>query len=363
MKNYQNSERIDLFLISPSASIKEAISCIDKNARGIALIVDENHKLVGTITDGDIRRTILAKGDVESNVMDLINQKKSGPYKEPITAPLGIAEADLLMLMDKYIIRQIPLLNDEGQVVDIALLSELIQKTDLPINAVVMAGGYGSRLGSITDQVPKPMLPVGDRPLMERIIDQLRESGIKHVNISTHYLADKIKEHFEDGRDFGVDISYVDEDRPLGTAGALSLMEASDQPLLVINGDIMSRIDFQSMFTFHQKHKADLTIGVRQYDMKVPYGVVECEGHVVTLLTEKPKLGFLVNAGIYIIEPSAHSFIPKNQRFDMTDLINQLIKEEKTVVSFPIVEYWLDIGEPVDYEKAQMDMNQWEESD
>lgn len=363
MKNQPIPESISRFLINPSASVREAISCIDKNARGIALVVDDKRKLIGTITDGDIRRAILEKGDVESSVMDLIEQKKSSLYKKPITAPVGIAEADLLKLMDEFVIRQVPLLNEEGQVVDIALLSELIQKENLPINAVVMAGGYGSRLGSLTDQIPKPMLPVGDRPLMERIIEQLRESGIKQVNITTHYLAGKIKEHFEDGRDFGVEIKYVDEDRPLGTAGALSLMDAPDKPLLVVNGDIVSRIDFQSMFKFHQKHKADLTVGVRQYDMKVPYGVVECDGPQVKHLREKPKLAFLVNAGIYIIEPSMHSYIPPNQRFDMTDLINRLIDEGRKVVSFPVVEYWLDIGEPVDYEKAQTDMDQWEESD
>ncbi|MGB2963461.1 MAG: nucleotidyltransferase family protein [Anaerolineales bacterium] len=356
-------KNIKKFLVNPQASIKDVITCIDKNVRGIALVVNDDGQLIGTVTDGDIRRAILDKFDLDSSVLDLLSQKGSDLYKKPITAPVGTSESDLLKLMDEYLIRQIPLLDENGRVVEISLLSELIQKRDMPLNAVVMAGGYGRRLGPLTEKVPKPMLPVGDRPLMERIIEQLRESGIKQVNISTHYMADMIKEHFDDGSDFGVDINYVNETRPLGTAGALSLMEPPDQPLLVVNGDIMSRIDFRALYNFHQEHNADLTVGVRQFDMEVPYGVLECEGPNVHRLREKPKFKFLVNAGIYLLEPEVLGFIPSDKRYDMTDLIVRLIDEGLKVVSFPIVEYWLDIGEPIDYKQAQMDLNEWEDAD
>jgi dTDP-glucose pyrophosphorylase len=344
------------FLVSSEDSIREAMSCIDQNAKGIALVVDEDRRLIGTITDGDIRRAILDGVNVGSSVQKLLARRSSTPYPEPITAPVDTADADLVQLMNEHSIRQIPLLDDEGRIVDLALLGDLIKEYESPLTAVVMAGGYGTRLRPLTEDVPKPMLPVGDRPLMEMIIEQLRESGIRRVNVTTHYLADKIKEHFDDGQDFGVEIDYVDEDRPLGTAGALGLMEPPDQPLLVMNGDILTRVDFRAMLSYHCEHDADLTVGVRQYDLEVPYGVVECEGSEVRRLREKPRYNFLVNAGIYLLDPSVYRYIPNGQRFDMTDLIEKLLEVGRTVVSFPIVEYWLDIGEPVDYEQAQEDV-------
>lgn len=176
------------------------------------------------------------------------------------------------------------------------------------------------------------------------------------MNISTHYLAEKIKDHFKNGLNFGVEINYVTENKPLGTVGALSLMEPPSQTTLVINGDILTRVDFRGMLSYHQKHNADLTIGVRQFDMEIPYGVVECDGPLVRHLQEKPKFNFLVNAGIYLLEPTAHSFIPADQHYDMTDLIVRLIEEKLIVVSYPIVEYWLDIGEPLDYKQAEDDL-------
>jgi dTDP-glucose pyrophosphorylase len=349
-------KNLDQLLVKPSASIREVMACIDQNAKGIALVVDDDRHLIGTITDGDIRRAILDGIDVDSTIQKLLKRRRATPYPEPITAPAGTSDAELVQMMNHRAIRQIPLLDEEGRVVDLALLNDLVMEYETPLTAVVMAGGYGTRLRPLTKDVPKPMLPIGDRPLMELIVEQLRKSGIQRVNVTTHYLADKIKEHFADGQDFGVEIDYVDEYRPLGTAGALGLMEPPDQPLLVMNGDILTRIDFQAMLSYHREHDADLTVGVRQYDLEVPYGVVECEGPQVRRLREKPRYNFLVNAGIYLLEPLVHRYIPNGQRFDMTDLIEKLIKVGRMVVSFPIVEYWLDIGEPVDYEQAQEDV-------
>jgi dTDP-glucose pyrophosphorylase/CBS domain-containing protein len=344
------------FLVEPDSSIREVMSCIDQNAKGIALVVDEARRLTGTITDGDIRRAILDGIDLGSPAQQLLDRRSSTPYPEPITAPDGTPDAGLVQLMNLHAIRQVPLLDDEGRVVDLALLGDLVKEYESPLTAVVMAGGYGTRLRPLTERVPKPMLPIGDRPLMELIIEQLRQSGIRQVKVTTNYLADRIKEHFSDGQDFGVDIDYVDEDRPLGTAGALGLMEAPEEPLLVINGDILTRVDFRAMLAYHREHEADLTVGVRQYDLEVPYGVVECDGATVRRLSEKPRYSFLVNAGIYLLDPAVHGYIPSDRRFDMTDLIERLLEEGRTVVSFPIVEYWLDIGEPIDYEQAQADV-------
>lgn len=346
------------FLVEPTASIREVMSCIDRNAKGICLVVDEDRHLMGTITDGDIRRAILDGVDLNSSAQRLLDRRSYTPYPEPITAPSDASDAELVELMNRHSIRQVPLVDEDGRVVDLALLGDLVKEYEFPLTAVVMAGGYGTRLRPLTEEVPKPMLPVGDRPLMELIIEQLRQSGIEQVNVATHYLGRRIKEHFEDGRDFGVDIQYVDEDQPLGTAGALGLMETPDQPLLVINGDILTRVDFQAMLSYHREHEAHLTVAVRQYDLEVPYGVVECDGPRVCQLREKPRYSFLVNAGIYLLEPSVHRYIPNARRFDMTELIERLLDEGAKVVSFPVVEYWLDIGEPVDYEKAQEDVGE-----
>lgn len=341
--------------IPSDSNILDAITAINKNSRGIVLVTDDHMQLRATITDGDIRRAMLDGIGLDASLDDLLNNKSDALYAEPVTARVGDSIEKIMRLMEEFVIRQIPLLDENDKVVDLIMLEDLLPKEKLPLSAVVMAGGYGTRLLPLTEDLPKPMLPVGNRPLMEHIIKQLQETGIQRVNITTHYMGDKIKSHFGDGHDFGVNIDYVDEDKPLGTAGALGLMEKPDEPLLVINGDILTRVDFRAMLKYHHKYKADLTVGVRQFAFDVPYGVIECDGPYVRELKEKPKYNFLVNAGVYLLEPSVHPYIPGDQRFDMTDLIEGLLKDNRTVVSFPIVEYWLDIGQPMDYQKAQED--------
>jgi NDP-sugar pyrophosphorylase family protein len=218
-----------------------------------------------------------------------------------------------------------------------------------------MAGGYGTRLRPLTEKMPKPMLPVGKKPILEFIIKRLRKAGIRHVNISTHYQAEKITQHFGDGKALGVELNYLTEDRPLGTAGGIGLMKTSKEPILVINGDILTDVNFRAMLDFHREHKADMTVAVQKYDVQVSYGVVETEGFLVHKLTEKPNFLYLVNAGIYLLEPSVVSLIPKGKHFDMTDLIQKLLDTGRPVVSFPVREYWLDIGNHAEYNQAQGD--------
>jgi NDP-sugar pyrophosphorylase family protein len=195
---------------------------------------------------------------------------------------------------------------------------------------------------------------------MERIVEQLQQAGVRRMVVATHYMPDKIVGHFGDGQDFGVKISYVTEDRPLGTAGALGLIDQQEETLLVINGDILTRVDFRAMLVFHQDNRADLTTAVRKYEMSVPYGVIENDGTFVRSLVEKPMVSLFVNAGIYLLEPAVHHYIPKDQRFDMTDLIQRLLDADRPVASFPIFEYWLDIGQHADYRQAQEDIEKWE---
>jgi NDP-sugar pyrophosphorylase family protein len=199
------------------------------------------------------------------------------------------------------------------------------------------------------------MLPIDGRPLLEHIVGQLRTAGVKKVNITTHYKAQVIEDHFRDGKEFGLDISYVDEKQPLGTAGALSLMEHSDEPVLVINGDIVTRVDLRAMLDFHTEHRAQMTVAVREHNVKVPYGVVSMSGVDVSSIVEKPVHRFLINAGIYLISPDSCRKIPYGKKFDMPELIQQLLDEGHRVIGFPIQEYWLDIGHVDDYTRAQAD--------
>lgn len=347
------SEPTDL-LVSPDTSVQQVMECIDRNAKGIALVVDGERRLMGTVTDGDIRRAILSGMNLKLPVQAILDRRAPNPT--PFTAPVGTADAELLHMMTEQSIRHIPLLDEAGKVVDVALLSDLVKEYEPPLRAVVMAGGFGMRLRPLTDQLPKPMLPVGKRPLLELIIEQLRLAGIRQVNVATHYKSEMISEHFKDGQDFGVDIRYVKEDQPLGTAGALSLIEESNEPLLVMNGDILTRVDFRSMLNFHRENQADLTVAVRQYDFDVPYGVVETDGVNVMGISEKPVVRYFINAGIYLLNPSVCRMVPNGRAYDIPDLIAHLIQEGYKVVSFPIREYWLDIGKEDHYLQAQVDM-------
>jgi dTDP-glucose pyrophosphorylase len=346
---------LEQYLITPNATIREALECINKNA-SLALVVDERRRLTGTITDGDVRRAVLAGTSLEAPVQKLLDQRDKTLYPKPVTAPVGTPTGELAHIMNERGIRQIPLLDEGGHVVDIVLMQDLVKSYELPLKAVVMAGGFGKRLLPLTEEVPKPMLPVGDKPILELIVNQLQNSGIRKVQMTTHYKPEVIKQHFGAGEKFGLEIQYVNEDQPLGTAGALGNLEKSDEPMLVLNGDILTQVDFRAMLAFHRENRAELTVAVRKYDFQVPYGVIQCDGAQVRGVDEKPTYNFFVNAGIYLLEPSAHRSIPSAQRFDMTDLIEKLTAGGRRVVAFPVVEYWMDIGRLSDYEQAQTDI-------
>jgi len=344
------------FFVGPDQTIRETIVCIDRNCKCIALVVDTERRLIGTVTDGDIRRAILAGTNLDLPVQQLLKQRTSPLYRKPTTANMGTPPADLIRIMKEHSISQIPLLDEEGRVADLVTLDSLLPLGELlPLQAVIMAGGQGTRLRPLTEDLPKPMLPVGGRPVMEHIVEQLQKIGIRHVNVTTHYKSKKITDHFGDGRDFGVELKYVNEDQPLGTGGALGLISKPNEPMLVINGDILTQVDFRAMLAYHREHHAEMTVAVRVYDMQVPYGVIEMKGHHVAGVQEKPHMRFFVNAGIYLLQPSVFKFIPHRQHFNMTDLIQRLVKKRQSVISFPIHEYWLDIGQHADYLQAQKD--------
>ncbi len=350
---------IETCCVPSDCTVRHTVLQIERASTGIALIVDAERRLLGTVTDGDVRRAILAGLGLDVPVSELLARKAASPAARPMTVPLGTPREKILQIMQERTIRHVPVLDHKGRVVELVMIEELVSKGHVPLQAVIMAGGFGKRLHPLTENLPKPMLPVGDKPLMELIVNQLRDSGIDKVNVTTHFEPEKIKDYFGDGSSFGVQMNYVSEETPLGTAGALSLMLEKDAPLLVINGDILTQVDFRAMRAFHREHHADITVGVRQYDFQVPYGVIESDGAMVTGVQEKPTLNFFVNAGIYLLEPTVHEYIPSAQRFDMTDLIKELIKRGRPVANFPIMEYWLDVGQHGDYARAQEDVKKW----
>lgn len=348
--------RLEKLVVSCDSTISDVLSSIDKSAIGLALLVDSEGRLLNTITDGDIRRAILAGKNVDACVTSLFEKDDSGHSPNPVTAPVGINREDAKALLRSHRIRHLPLVDQANVPRNILTLDEILMKEDLPVQAVVMAGGYGTRLRPLTNDTPKPMLNLGDKPMLERIVRQLADVGIQDLKITTHFLPEKIREHFTDGTDFGVSIEYVDEDNPLGTAGSLGLIDKPEQPLLVLNGDILTDVNFHSMYDFHQLHEADLTVGCRQYKFDVPFGVLKCDGARVLEVQEKPSYPFLVNAGIYLINPDVHDLVTKNEYLDMPDLITSVIEQGKKVVSFPILEYWSDVGQHTTYEQANMDI-------
>lgn len=348
------------FCILPTCTVGEAASCMDRSRLGIVLVVDEERRLIGTITDGDLRRAMLARIGLERSLDTIFERKIGSAYAKPIAVPAGKPRSEYLHVLHQHNILHVPVLDEGGGVVGLVSRDEFLPTPLLPLQAVIMAGGQGARLFPLTEHVPKPMLPVGEQPLLEIIIKQLRDSGITRVNVTTHHCGEKIEQHFGDGRELGVDLNYIVEDRPLGTAGGLGSMEAPRETTLVINGDILTRVNFQAMYAFHRAQGADLTVAVRQYDVQVPFGVIECEGAVVRRLREKPVLSFFVNAGIYLLEPVVYQHLVTGQRMDMTDLIQLLLDRSCPVASFPIREGWLDIGQPAEYEQAQNLIKTWQ---
>ena len=342
--------------IKPDDSIRHAIAQLNVSKVGIVLVVDDETRLLGTITDGDVRREILANITIDCPVQDILDRKFGSNYEQPIVASSDADPTTLLNTLQEHAIRHLPVINHQKRVVGLVTLDDFISSATPSLQAVVMAGGLGSRLSPLTDALPKPMLPVGDRPILELIIDQLSQSGISKVHLTTHYKKEMISEYFGDGDRFGVEIQYLEEDEPMGTAGAISLLAASDEPMLVINGDILTDVNFRSMLNFHLEHNAEMSVAVRYHEFQLPYGSVTTDGVEITGVSEKPVIRNLINAGIYLLNPSVQRLIPSGQRYDMHDLIKQLLEDGRRVVSFPIGEYWIDIGQVEDYERARADV-------
>ena len=336
--------------VSPDSSIHDAIEVIDRVGLRVALVVDSSHHLQGIVTDGDIRRGLLRGLTIESKISEVMN-------RNPLTAKVETSRRELLNMLSKGQLLAIPIL-DGSRVVGLETFdgSQQVVKHDNPV--FIMAGGFGKRLAPLTDHTPKPLLKVGEKALLEIILDSFVKRGFNNFYISTHYLSEMIREYFGDGSRWGVSIQYVYEDRPLGTGGALGLLpsDLSDLPVIMSNGDILTTIDYERLLEFHNKNNADLTMCVRDYEHQVPYGVVNADGNKIINIDEKPLQRFFVNAGIYVINPTLVNSVERDTHIDIPDLIDQFISREANALIFPIHEYWLDIGAMEDYKRAQVDI-------
>lgn len=339
-------------IVGPDASIRNAMAALDKGSIQMCLIVDESRKLIGAVTDGDIRRAILSGAVLEAPAEGIM-------VKSPFTKPADTTREELQRQMNILKIRQIPLLDEVGCLVDLAYIDDLQNVSERRQNEVVlMAGGRGVRLRPLTDDTPKPLLKVGEKPILETIISRFLDQGFQKFKISVNYRADMIRGYFGDGAWLGAEIEYLEEPSALGTAGALSLLrELPSEPTIVMNGDVLTQIDFGSLLTYHEEHSAAATMALREFGMQVPFGVVDVNNHRITGISEKPSKQFLVNAGIYVLSPEVISLIPADKASDMTDLFQTLIDSKQYIAAFPIHEYWMDVGRAADFDKATEDFD------
>lgn len=341
-----NSENIQIL---PSSSIREAVSVLEGVKTGIVLVVDEQRKLLGTITDGDVRRALINLTPLDEHVKTIMSE-------DPVVASRYDDSEKIRELMRENSLLQIPIVDEDNRVVGIEILEPLSEGRKLLENPVVlMAGGYGKRLRPLTVNTPKPLLRVGSKPIAELILQQLSETGFNHFFFSVHYQADKLKKYFGNGEKWGVNIKYLDEEQPLGTAGSLGLLPDNlpDAPILVMNSDLLTRVNFRELLSYHRQQGGVATICARDYEFQVPYGVVEIENTKLIDITEKPQHRFFVNAGIYVLNPSVVKKIRNHGHVDMTDVLLDESKQSKNVVVFPVHEYWLDIGRVDEFERAQ----------
>lgn len=335
-------------LVAPSTPAIDALRIIDTSRLQIAMVVDEAGRLLGTVTDGDVRRALLAGTALTGPVSAIM-------FKNPTTAPPEADRETLLGIMQAKVLRQIPIVDAGGHVVGLESMMDLLSREVLQNAVVLMAGGRGQRLRPLTDLCPKPLLRIGDKPILEIILENFVAQGFRTFYISINYLAEKVVEHFGDGSRFGVSITYLREDQPLGTAGALTLLPELDLPFLVMNGDLLTKVNFAHLLDFHAAQKAMATMCVRPYTSQIPYGVVHVEDHRLVRIEEKPTQTVFVNAGIYALSPEALARIPRGQAYDMPALFETLMAEKARTLAFPVREYWIDIGRVGDYEQAQTD--------
>lgn len=342
-----NRYNIDKALLGLNATLKELLQALGAVPEfRVILVVDAERRLVGTITDGDVRRALLRGVVMDAPVSQIV-------HADAITLPPTASHAEQKQRMLEAGVRQIVLVDEANRVVGISTLDSLNTDYNLPNKVFLMAGGLGSRLMPLTEATPKPMLSVGGKPILQTIIENFVNEGFSDFHLAVNYHADVIKDFFGDGEKFDCKITYVEETKRLGTAGAMSLIsEKPKEPMIVMNGDLLTRVQFHNILDFHNNHDTLATMAVREYNFQVPFGVVKLEHTEIARIMEKPVQHFFVNAGIYVVSPEALSFVPKDTFYDMPTLFDDLQKAGFKNIAFPLQEYWIDIGRKEQLEQA-----------
>jgi len=341
-------------IVAEDTSVRAAIEAIDRGGLHIALVVDAQGRLAGIVTDGDVRRAVLSGTDLTQPVHTVMK-------RDPSVVRVGDGREKAVRKMREAGVGVLPILDKDGKPAGLETLFEHIGGAAEGSCAVLMAGGFGRRLAPLTDSTPKPLIAVGDRPILQIILEGLLQHGFRKFYISVNYKAAQIIEHFGDGSAWGAEIEYLQETVPLGTAGSLSLLPARPEaPFLVMNGDLLTQLDFTALIDFHRNQGGPATMCVREHQIQIPYGVAEAEGPALLSVVEKPVYTTLVNAGIYVLSPEALDFIPREAFFDMPSLFNTLASKGSRPSVFPIREYWLDIGRMEDLERAQVDVGRFQ---
>ena len=330
------------FYLKGTNSILEAIKHIQDSQYQICFIVDNNNCLIGSVTDGDIRRGLINGNSLDNDVSKIMN-----------TSPTSISRSqsknDAHKIMISNHLKQLPVVDEENRLIGLHLIDQILDLTPKENFILIMAGGFGKRMMPLTEQIPKPMLMIGDKPILEHIIINAKAQGFMKFVISLHYLGELIIDYFGDGSNLGVSISYLHESEPLGTAGALSLIEPEPElPFIITNGDIVSDINYGNFLDFHDSNESQATMAIKKYELQNPYGVVKTKDLEIISFEEKPIHVSYVNAGMYVLNPSSLRYLRKNQPCDMPDFFNLLISKNHVVTAYPIHETWADVGRPND---------------
>lgn len=338
-------------VIPPDATIHRALEVIDSGTAQFALVATRDNHLIGVVTDGDIRRALLKSVALDEMVSAIMN-------REPKVLREGESRDTALAIMRTYLLRHVPVVDASGRIVGLETLSEFVSPEWKENLIVLMAGGLGSRLRPLTHDKPKPLLEVGGQPILETILRHFVNLGFRRFCISVNYRADQIVDHFGDGHRFGAEITYLHETAQLGTAGSLSLLpERPTLPFLVMNGDILTNLDFLRVVNFHTDHDAIATMCVREHEYHIPYGVVESNGNRFINISEKPIHRFMVSAGIYVLNPEVLDSLTPGEALNMPDLFERVHKTSDRIMTYPIQEYWLDIGKTEDFVRANEEFN------
>jgi dTDP-glucose pyrophosphorylase len=346
------NERLQSILLGADASIRDAMAAIDVGTVEIALVVDQHRRLLGTVSDGDVRRALLAGASLGDPV-------KPHMTADPQVVGPDSGRADVLELMRARSLAQIPVLDEHGAVTGLHVLRELLGGVERPNWAVIMAGGRGTRLAPLTDHLPKPMLPVAGRPILERLVLHLVGSGIRRILLSVNYLSELIEGHFGDGSQFGCDVGYLREEpgRPLGTGGSLALLcdlpEQPAHPVLVMNGDLLTNFSVAGMLASHDASGAPATLAVREYTHEIAFGVAEVDGSRLRRLQEKPVASWSISAGIYAIDPVLLPRIPRGRQFPLPSLLDDCLHRGEPVNVWQVDDEWSDIGRPAELRRAR----------